>query len=132
MSILYLLDHYVQKPLLGDDRSQVTTLWDTLKIQDADMLKELIGTCLDVMENEHEVDVSDVREALDDIEITREYTVDMTATVVIRATIEATSEDDARDKVNELSTWDILCEDAENRFYWEDTSHEIEDVYPNE
>ena len=133
MSVHYVLEHIASNPILSDTSTDKRTVYDLLKRQDPQTLRGVIDSCLDIMEHDHDIDVSDTRDALEEMEITREFTVDVLVTVRVVATVEASSAEEAREQVGNMYVHDILQHNGRSdRFTsheWTEEDFDIEDVY---
>lgn len=130
MSVNYVLEHTVSNPYDSEDKRTVFSL---LKRQDPETLRGIIESCLDIMESDHDLDVSDTRMALEEIEIMREFTIDAVVTIRVVATVEASSADEAREQVSNMYVADVLQLNGRSDHFtsheWTEEECDIEDVY---
>ena len=100
------------------------TVGERLSKSDASDIRDLIHHCMELLRDEHNIDVDELENAIDALEIVREYDVSVTVSFDLSVRVRAKSDEEAESYIREdCNATDLITEMYDDDIVSVDTQH---------
>tara|TARA_Y100000287_G_C14234043_1_gene363711 strand:- start:6166 stop:6567 length:402 start_codon:yes stop_codon:yes gene_type:complete len=100
------------------------TVGEKLSSCDAGDIRDLIQHCMELLRDNHDIDVDDLENAIDALEIVREYDVSVTVSFDLSVRVKAKSDEDAESYIrDDCNATDLITEMYDDDIVSVDTQH---------